>query len=458
VKVISQGVCDVDRIIVGERFRLDNELDDEFLESIKNKGILQPITVDQEWTLVAGGRRLAAAKVLSIQIPYIQREVDGELDLRECELVENTFRKDFNWLDRNKLVARIHSLMKEKHGDNWNQRKTADLLNKSVGGINRHLSLNQAVGYFPELVKCKTEDEAVKAYRRLAERAITKDLVKKHEERIKGEASPLEQAANGEPEVEIPVGVRLAAHARSHYRLGNCIEEMRAMLEAGLRPNVSLVEIDPPYGIDLTEQKKGELNRGLGEYNEVDRTEYPDFLRTFLQLTYDLVPSNCRFIIWFGVEWYDTLCKILTDIGYNFDFIPALWAKPTGQTAAPDMYLARSYETFLVASKGAGIPIAKRGRSNIFSFNPEPHSQKYHPTQRPQELMEEILLTFGWPGSVVMVPFLGSGATLRAAYKCGMMGFGWDLSEVYQEGFLGAVETDIVEGRYNTVRMADEKA
>jgi hypothetical protein len=57
-----------------------------------------------------------------------------------------------------------------------------------------------------------------------------------------------------------------------------------------------------------------------------------------------------------------------------------------------------------------------------------------------------------------MVPFLGSGATLRAAYKCGMMGFGWDLSEVYQEGFLGAVETDIVEGRYNTVRMADEKA
>jgi ParB-like chromosome segregation protein Spo0J/DNA modification methylase len=453
-RIIGQGVITPDKIIIGTRFRTNHEIDEEFLESIREKGILQPVTIDQNWNLVAGGRRTQAAISLGISIPYIQRQTDGELDLRECELIENAFRKDFNWIDRNRLVNHIHSLMQEKHGGNWGQRKTADLLNKSVGGINRHLALNKAIGHFPDLAKCKTEDEAVKLFRRLSERVVVKDLVKQSAARAAQSETAVETDDSPSGEPSIPLGIQLALRAINHYRIGDALEEIEAIAAEGRVVNATFVEVDPPYGIDLTQQKKGEVHT-LGEYNEVDQNAYPDFLRRLLSGIHKITPPDMRMVFWFGVEWYEQLREILTEVGFKYDFIPGLWVKPTGQTAAPDLYLARSYETFLVCWKGNGIPIRKRGRSNVFAFNPDPHTAKWHPTQRPIALIEELLSTFAWPGSLVMVPFLGSGTTVRVAYRLGMQSFGWDLSEQYKEGFLAAVEQDIQNGELDHVKGLD---
>ena len=56
--------------------------------------------------------------------------------------------------------------------------------------------------------------------------------------------------------------------------------------------------------------------------------------------------------------------------------------------------------------------------------------------------MEEILKLTCFPGSTVLVPFLGSGVTLRAAYKTGHVGFGWDLSQVHKAKFLKKVQLE----------------
>jgi site-specific DNA-methyltransferase (adenine-specific) len=453
-RIIGQGVVAPDQIVIGTRFRSDHELDEEFLESIKEKGILQPVTVDQHWNLVAGGRRVHAAIHLGITIPYIQRVTDGELDLRECELIENAFRKDFNWIDRNRLVNKIHELMEERHGGNWSQRKSADLLNKSVGGINRHLALNKAIGHFPDLAKCKTEDEAVKLFRRLSEKVVVKDLVKQSTARTAEQETDTETDDEEGRKPNVPLGVQLALRANNHYRIGDALAEIEAIAAENRVVNATFVEVDPPYGIDLTQQKKGDVHT-LGEYNEVESNAYPAFLKRLLSGIHKITPPDMRMVFWFGVEWYDVLRKALDEVGFKYDFIPGLWVKPTGQTAAPDLYLARSYETFLVCWKGQGIPLHKRGRSNVFAFNPTAHTSKYHPTQRPDDLMDEILTTFSWPGSLVMVPFLGSGATLRAAYRCGMQAFGWDLSEQYKEGFLAAVEQDMQNHALDHVKGVD---
>jgi len=448
--IINQGVMPPTSVVKGTRFRTNEDLDDEFLDSIREKGIIQPITIDQNKTLVAGGRRLAAALKLELtEIPYIQRQVDTELDLRECELIENLYRKDLTWIDNNNLVNKIHQLMEQKHGNNWSQRKTAEMLNKSVGGINRHLALNKAISHFPALAQCKTEDEAVKLFRKVSERAIVKDLVKQQAARV---ATP--ETATSAETAPLPVGVRLASGARDHYRIGDAIKGMQELADKGIVIPCQLVEIDPPYGIDLTSQKKGEDNEGLGEYNEIESKDYDKFLFNTISLVAKVTPPNCRFIIWFGIEWYQYLRDILLTLDIKHDLIPGIWNKGTGQTAAPDLYLGRAYETFIVAWKGDPIPIVKRGRSNVFNYPPEPYGNKYHPTQRPVALMQELLHTYAWPGSVILVPFLGSGATLRTAYQCGMSGFGWDLSEVYKEGFIAQIEKDIQDGSLNEVLEA----
>ena len=59
-------------------------------------------------------------------------------------------------------------------------------------------------------------------------------------------------------------------------------------------------------------------------------------------------------------------------------------------------------------------------------------------TQRPIELMIELLKTFCWEGDRILVPFLGSGTTLLAAEHLKMSAFGFELEQSYKDGFLFA--------------------
>lgn len=445
-------------IHLGTRFRSDNELDDEFLESIRAKGILQPITITPQHTLISGGRRVAGALHLGLQtIPAVIRESESELDLRECELIENAMRKDMRWYDRTALVRTIHELGEQRHGDKWNQQKTADTLNRSVGGINRQLQLAKALSTFPKLKECKTEDEAVKLYRKLGEQLIVKALVKQSEQRatdetdgtgdsVEGDDGPTESEST---EGEAPFGLRVARSATNHYRVGDALAGLDELAARDYKANIALVEVDPPYGIDLQSVKKGDA-AGISDYNEIDKSNYVFFLNALCQKINAVTPENTRVIFWFGIEWYAEVKRALEESGFQVDNIPGIWAKPSGQTASPDTYLARCYETFFIAWKGKP-PIRNRGRANIFNFNGVAAAKKYHPTQRPIELIQELLLTFAYPGGVVLCPFLGSGTTIRAAYTCGMHCFGWDLSEEYKTQFIAQVEKDIEAGLYNTV-------
>jgi len=441
----------LDKVTEGERFRKEYDLEG-LLESIQERGILQPITVSPStekgrYLLLAGGRRLLAARKLNLEsIPCLVRKIEGDLDLREIEYIENSYRKDLCWTERLNLVVEIHRLMKEKFGAKWNQRKTAEKLEKSVGGINRLLQLNDMIVKFPDLKLEKTEDDAVKKVRKILEAVTVKSLVDKH----KAEGGDPESILQALSQPETREGfkddpfVSQCRRADSHYRIGDAFIEMESIIaNPDLRPPIALVEIDPPYGIDLQVQKKGDANRALQRYEEVDAQNYGDFTERLCKDISEITPANCTIIYWFAMDWYDVITKQLMANNISYDPIPCIWVKPSGQTNAPDKYLARTYETFIYAWKGEGTPLRARGRANVFSYPPVPAARKYHPTQRPIELMREILRTFAWPNTIILVPFLGSGVTLRACYAENMVGFGWELNAENKPKFLAAVETDI---------------
>jgi ParB family chromosome partitioning protein len=77
----------------------DNETLAELSQSIKEKGIIQPILVRRRadaYELIAGERRLRAAQSLGIkEIPVIIKEVDDQ-DSLELSLIENVQREDLN--------------------------------------------------------------------------------------------------------------------------------------------------------------------------------------------------------------------------------------------------------------------------------------------------------------------------------------------------------------------------
>jgi ParB/RepB/Spo0J family partition protein len=398
---------------------------EELAASIKaTHGAVQPITVDENLELVAGSRRLAASKLAGLdEIFVLQRHITDRLNHKEIELIENIHREDLTWQEECSQVAEIHRLYQEKYGvDGWSQRDTAQLLDRSVGGINRSLQLAEISMAIPEVRQLKTEDDAVKAIKKMEEKLILNELGN----RMKQKADTL------------PNSVRIADHV---FQIGDAFVGLEALTNNS--PFAHLIEVDPPYAIDLETLKKRttEVNDDLTRYTEWDEDHYADTILRLATLLFKKANKDCWLIFWFGPTWFCEVKAALQGAGWKVDEIPGIWSKGSGQTNAPDQVLARTYEPFFIGKKGSPS-LAKQGRSNVFEFKPVPAGQKYHPTQRPVELMEELIETFTFPGSGILIPLLGSGSTLRAALKKGRSAVGWDLDMTNKQNFLLRVQED----------------
>jgi len=93
------------------RHKIDEKDLNELSQSIKERGIIQPIVVrkinNEEFEVVAGSRRLSAAKSLGLkEIPTIIKELD-EKEVLVCAIVENLQRKDLNPIEEAQAFKRL---------------------------------------------------------------------------------------------------------------------------------------------------------------------------------------------------------------------------------------------------------------------------------------------------------------------------------------------------------------
>lgn len=401
---------------------------EELKASIREKGVIQPITLDSNLNLLAGGRRFTACSELGIPtIPAIIRADVTEIDAKEIELIENIHRKDFTWQERARLTAEIDSLYRDKD-PNWSQRKTAILTDASVGAVNKDLQLAKAMEVLPELADAKTANDAFKIIKKMEEGVLVAELRRRQGQHV------VTTHAKG-----VDHGVATALkEAEANYRIGDVFVGMAKMRDNG---HVSIIECDPPYGIDLNSQKGGKdsVTSTVTEYKEVHEDVYEEFLDKLTSELYRVAGKDCWLVFWFGPTWQHEVLTSLRKAGWQTSDVPAIWTKGHGQTMQPELYYANCYEPFYLCRKGKPV-MAERGRSNVFAFNGV--SGKYHPTQRPVPLIEEIFSTLSAGMDTVFIPFLGSGATLRACYNRGLKGFGFDLDGRYKDKFMLAVEED----------------
>lgn len=436
-------------IHVNGRYRDDMGDLEGLAAAISEKGVLQPITLDTNLNLLAGGRRHAASTLAGLtEIPALIRDTDGELDAREVELMENVNRKEMTWQEEARLTAEINRLYEEKHSKtrDWSGRKTAELLDQSPSRAARNIKLARAMEALPELQQCKTADEALKTIKSIEEQAIVAELRSRQQERISGrDAEPV--SGNLTDAERVARGIKSSLKvAEQNYIIGDVFTGLKGLRNNG---HIDFIECDPPYGVNLNKQKS-KLNSSIANeklqenYNEIPAEDYQAFLSKLCTELYRVAGKDCWMVFWFGQSWQSEVLVTLRESGWEVDEIPCIWIKYTGQTLQPELYLSRCWEPFYMCRKGNPV-IAKRGRSNVFSFpgcatvGPD---KKYHPTQRPVSLIVDIFETLTVPGSHVLVPFLGSGATLRACYNLGYSGMGFDNNGDYKDKFMLAVEED----------------
>jgi ParB family chromosome partitioning protein len=98
-------------IVVKNRIRKDLGDIEALAESFRRYGQITPIVINKKNVLIAGGRRLEAARML--QWEYINAVVldnDNKLEQLELEVEENKYRKDFSAEETAEAEKKIEKL------------------------------------------------------------------------------------------------------------------------------------------------------------------------------------------------------------------------------------------------------------------------------------------------------------------------------------------------------------
>jgi ParB family transcriptional regulator, chromosome partitioning protein len=165
------------------RENFDPQSLDELVQSIKEKGVIQPVLVRRKgdyYELIAGERRFRAANILNLkEIPVVVKDVDDQ-DSLELSLIENIQRQDLNAVEE----ARAYQYLIDKF--QLTQERLSEVLGKArvtVSNTLRLLKLPQEIQ--EEMRKGRIsfghgrallEVEDTNHQRRLAQETISKGL------------------------------------------------------------------------------------------------------------------------------------------------------------------------------------------------------------------------------------------------------------------------------------------
>jgi DNA modification methylase len=430
IAVGKVGMVPLDLIIVSDRARQELGDLDGLESSLKESGLIQPLAMrlleDGMYKLLAGERRYTVLKRNNVELvpARIYEEDLSEIEMKIIEKSENFYRKDMEYYEFDKLTAEIHQMKQELHGvampgpgnSGWGAKDTTEMLGyASAATVTEAIKRAEAREAFPELFdNCKSASDASKVLKKLDEAVVKQAIAQKLE------------SSNTETSIH---------DLSKRFIIKDFFEGVKEIPDNIMH----LVEIDPPYGIDLRNQKKkdGESQYILDNYNEVDKQDYPTFLKKLFTECYRVMSQHSWLVCWFAPEpWFEIIHNAIESAGFETSRMCGIWAKTgSGQNMNPSTRLSNNYEMFFYAWKGTPA-LNKAGHGNVFHFAPVPPSQKTHPTERPPELMKELYETFAFPGSRVLIPFLGSGNGILAANELGMSAIGFELSKGYKDSFL----------------------
>lgn len=431
ISFINLKISEID---VEERFREDLGDIQALASSISKDGLIQPIAVcknspeaQKPFKLLAGGRRHAAVTFIAQQkgLDTVScRLYPGnlsELQVRTLEFAENLYRKSMKWQEEDKLKRRIFELQQQLHGKKistvpgapgYSLTDMSKMTGSSKGSLSESISLAKMMESTPRInwEQFETRSDALKAVKK------AKKIVKQSEDA----KIAIKRMGEGDTKKRKLI---------DSYHIKDFFDGVKNIGDN----TIDLVEIDPPYSIALENVKKG---YDYSSYTEIPPEKYPEFMINLFKECYRVLKMNSWLLCWFGPEpWFEAIYQWLCKSGFKTTRLCGIWTKNQGQSLNPDRCLANSYETFFYARKGSPM-LSKPGSINSFNYNLIPPQLKVHPTERPIELLEDILTTFTGTNSNVLVPFAGSGNTLLAAAKNKMTSIGFDLAKEYKESYI----------------------
>lgn len=231
---------------------------------------------------------------------------------------------------------------------------------------------------------------------------------------------------------------------------GDCVELLKTLPEK----SVDLIFADPPYFM----QTQGELLRASGEKfsgveDEWDKfdslQEYDKFCKAWLTECKRILKDNGSIWVIGSFQNIFRLGYIMQDLGF-WIINDVIWAKPNPVPNFKGTRFCNAHETLLwcVKSKNAKYTFNYKTMKHLNNNKQEKSvwnigicigserlkgkdGKKAHSTQKPEALLEKIILSSSKEGDLVLDPFFGTGTTGAVAKKFNRHFLGIEQNELY---------------------------
>ena len=374
--------------------------------------------------LVDGHNRHEIAEKHNLQYETKTLQFDSFFDIKEWMINLQFGRRNLNNYQRSVLALELEHVYKEKAKQNQGIR--TDLKDDFCPNCDKSID---SIDTKKELAKIADVSHNTIARVKKIEEKASEEL---KEQLQKGEVSinqAYQEIKKEEKKEEHKIKVqaeRIETVICDNIKQGDSLKILESLADGC----IDVVFTDPPYGInyvsnrsifDDTITKRGLLNDGKDDAFELlDKT---------CEILSRKTAKNAH--LYFFCSW-SVFSSFEAIIGKYFDIkTPIIWDKCNKGSGDLDNDWGNQTEIVIYCVKGKKLVNNRRG--NLISV-PRLHTSKMvHPTQKPSELIRQILEVSVCDGDFVVDPFMGSGSTIKVCNEMGVKSFGIELdSEMFK--------------------------
>lgn len=420
-------------------------------ESMADVGLLHPIIVSGNKTLIAGWHRLEAAKKLGwTQITAVVRDVDDE-EAKLIEIAEN-FKNDLTVWEQSVSIAEYEEIMRRRgerrREGRFNSASDAEL--KTTSQIAKERKISERSYYNRAKIGTQICGEAAQILNTLAE--------KKHE--VANSTGQLNRLADIRDEQEQIAIVKRVADGKENdiddaikalvkdkqkqeileqaqavvarppeFHHGDCLELLPTLLEDH---TVKLLLTDPPYGMAF--QSNHRTVTAAPDPIEGDETieKALELLRQMLWRMLPKLAEDAHVLIFTSWRYEPLFREKIEKAGLEIKG-SLVWVKDNHSSGDLEGSFAPKHERGIHAVKGR--PTVSPRLADIFLQNRERDTT--HPTQKPVSLLQQLIEFTTVEGELVVDPFAGVASTLLAAKQSKRNYLGIEINRGYHaEGSL----------------------
>ena len=202
--------------------------------------------------------------------------------------------------------------------------------------------------------------------------------------------------------------------------------------------SVDLCLTDPPYAVsrktnfssgDATgkDTDRFRINYEFGDWDVVDL----DYFEKLFGEVFNKLRKGGSCIVFYDLWKIQELREVLEKVGFKqFRFIEWIKTNPVPINSKIN-YLTNSREVAIMCVKGGKPTFNSEYDKGVYEFPIYQGKDRFHTTQKPVKLMEDLITKHSNKGDVVLDMFCGSATTLLACKNTGRLGIGCEKDDKY---------------------------